>query len=81
MQFPEACVRVCSVMAEAQPWDGTLWENKVTLFFDLYDLNKDEIHDAIDVTLLATGYKNVNYVKPVQINVTLTLVSRFLKLK
>jgi hypothetical protein len=64
----------CSVMAEAQPWDGTLWENKVTLFFNLYDLNDDGLHDQIDVTKLAAGYKNVNYVKPVQIVATLNLI-------
>jgi hypothetical protein len=64
----------CSVMAEAQPWDGALWENKVTLFFNLYDLNDDGLHDQIDVTKLAAGYKNVNYVKPVQIVATLDLI-------
>ena len=74
MQIPPARVR-CSVVAEAQTWDGPLWANKVTLFFNLYDLNGDGLHNEIDVTKLAAGYKNVNYVKPLQVDVTLDLVS------
>jgi hypothetical protein len=48
----------CSAMAAApQPWNGAVWQKKVTLFFTLYDMNKDGIQNQTDVNLLANGYQ------------------------
>jgi len=46
-----------SVMAYAQGgWDGPLWSQKVTLLFECFDLDQNQLHDSNDVALLAAAY-------------------------
>ena len=69
-----------AMAATPQPWNGPIWQKKVTLFFTLYDKNKDEIQNQTDVNLLANGYQTTpptmtSMAKVAQVTTILTGVS------
>jgi hypothetical protein len=64
-------VLYCSVAVDALPWNGGIWKQKMTLFFNQYDLNLNKVHDLEDMTKLVDAFAPKGIVAQGLMNITI----------